>query len=162
MSWETFLKAHWEAIAATDFFSVEVLTRVGLVRYFVLFVIEQGERGEKVRASEPEQPLHRVEQFLGDIRNEEYVRRAVNGVDVVFQAVSIIDWNPRKPDLLYDVNVKGNHHVIKACIDFGVKKLIYTSSIDVVFESHCCKWTSERKRGASHMFIACGGDLWSR
>ena len=40
ISWETFLKAHWGAIAATDFFSVEVLTRVGLVRYFVLFVID--------------------------------------------------------------------------------------------------------------------------
>ena len=40
MSWETFLKAHWGAIAATDFFSVEVLTRTGLVRYFVLFAID--------------------------------------------------------------------------------------------------------------------------
>ena len=40
MSWETFLKAHWGAIAATDFFSVEVLTSVGLVRHFVLFVID--------------------------------------------------------------------------------------------------------------------------
>ena len=35
LSWSTFLKAHWGAIAATDFFSVEVLTRKGLVRYFV-------------------------------------------------------------------------------------------------------------------------------
>jgi hypothetical protein len=26
MPWETFLKAHWGALAATDFFSVEVLT----------------------------------------------------------------------------------------------------------------------------------------
>ena len=40
MSWETFLKAHWGAITATDFFSIEALTRVGLVRYFVLFVID--------------------------------------------------------------------------------------------------------------------------
>ena len=40
MSWKTFLKAHWGAIAATDFFSVEVITRTGLVRYFVLFIIE--------------------------------------------------------------------------------------------------------------------------
>jgi transposase InsO family protein len=40
MSWETFLKAHWSAIVATDFFSVEVLTRTGLVRYFVLFIID--------------------------------------------------------------------------------------------------------------------------
>jgi transposase InsO family protein len=40
MSWKTFLKAHWGEIAATDFFSVEVLTRTGLVRYFVLFIID--------------------------------------------------------------------------------------------------------------------------
>ena len=33
MPWKTFLKAHWGAIAAADFFSVEVLTRRGLVRY---------------------------------------------------------------------------------------------------------------------------------
>ena len=40
MSWETFLKAHWDAITATDFFSLEVLTRTALVQYFVLFIIE--------------------------------------------------------------------------------------------------------------------------
>ncbi len=39
-SWATFLKSHWGAIAATDFFSVEVLTPRGLVRYLVLFVID--------------------------------------------------------------------------------------------------------------------------
>jgi transposase InsO family protein len=39
-SWSTFLKAHWGAIAATDFFTVEVLTARGLIRYFVLFVID--------------------------------------------------------------------------------------------------------------------------
>ena len=40
MPWKTCLKAHWGAIAAADFFSVEVLTRGGLVRYLVLFVID--------------------------------------------------------------------------------------------------------------------------
>lgn len=39
-SWETFLRSHWGAIAATDFFSVEVLMPRGLVRYLVLFVID--------------------------------------------------------------------------------------------------------------------------
>ena len=39
-SWKTFLKAHWGAIAAMDFFTVEVVTSVGLVRYFVLFAID--------------------------------------------------------------------------------------------------------------------------
>jgi transposase InsO family protein len=39
-SWKTFLKAHWGEIAATDFFTVEAITWRGLVRYFVLFVID--------------------------------------------------------------------------------------------------------------------------
>jgi transposase InsO family protein len=39
-TWNAFLRAHWEAIAATDFFTVEVVTWRGLVRYFVLFVID--------------------------------------------------------------------------------------------------------------------------
>jgi putative transposase len=34
------LKAHLGSISATDFFTVEVLTLGGLVRYFVLFVID--------------------------------------------------------------------------------------------------------------------------
>ena len=38
--WKAFLKAHWEGLAATDLFTVEVLTMAGLRRYFVLFVIE--------------------------------------------------------------------------------------------------------------------------
>jgi putative transposase len=39
-SWRTFLRAHWQAIAAADFFTVEVLTLHGLTRYLVFFVIE--------------------------------------------------------------------------------------------------------------------------
>jgi len=38
--WKTFLKAHWKAIAAIDFFTVEVVAVRGLVRYFVLFVVD--------------------------------------------------------------------------------------------------------------------------
>jgi transposase InsO family protein len=40
ISWDQFLRSHWGAIAATDFFTVEVLTMRGLVRYLVLFVID--------------------------------------------------------------------------------------------------------------------------
>ncbi|MGB5406987.1 MAG: integrase core domain-containing protein [Thiogranum sp.] len=38
-SWTTFLKAHWDVMAATDFFTVEVWTARGLVTYYVLFVM---------------------------------------------------------------------------------------------------------------------------
>ena len=44
MTWETFLRAHWSGMFATDFFHVEVLTLAGLARYQVLFVIELASR----------------------------------------------------------------------------------------------------------------------
>jgi hypothetical protein len=34
MSWSPFLKMHWEVLAATDFFTVEVVTWHGLVTYY--------------------------------------------------------------------------------------------------------------------------------
>jgi putative transposase len=64
MSWETFLKAHWGAIAATDFFSVEVLTRTGLIRYFVLFIIDLQTRSVEI-AGIVRQPDGRVEGWRG-------------------------------------------------------------------------------------------------
>ena len=39
-SWKTFLKAHWDTLAATDFTNVEVWTPRGLVTFSLLFVIE--------------------------------------------------------------------------------------------------------------------------
>lgn len=43
-SWRTFIQSHLGAIAGADFFTVEVLTPFGLVRYFVFFVIDIGSR----------------------------------------------------------------------------------------------------------------------
>jgi putative transposase len=40
MPWKTFLAAHWDGIAAADFFMVEVLTMRGLVRFVVFFVMK--------------------------------------------------------------------------------------------------------------------------
>ena len=44
MSWAQFLKMHWEVLAATDFFTVEVATWHGLVTYYVLVVVELATR----------------------------------------------------------------------------------------------------------------------
>jgi transposase InsO family protein len=43
-SWSAFLRGHWGAIAATDFFTVEAVTWAGLVRFHVLFVIDLATR----------------------------------------------------------------------------------------------------------------------
>ena len=39
-SWQTFLRAHWGAIAGADFFTTEVWTWRGLVTFYTVFVID--------------------------------------------------------------------------------------------------------------------------
>jgi transposase InsO family protein len=46
--WSTFLKAHRECVAATDFFTVEVCTLRGLVTYYVLFFIDISSRAVNI------------------------------------------------------------------------------------------------------------------
>jgi hypothetical protein len=43
-TWTEFLKAHWDVLAAADFFTVDVWTRTGLTRFAVLFIIELSTR----------------------------------------------------------------------------------------------------------------------
>ena len=42
--WSTFLKSHWDSMAAADFFTVEIWSCVGLTRYYVLFFIKLSSR----------------------------------------------------------------------------------------------------------------------
>src|SRR5437588_6074284 len=53
MSWAQFLKLHWEVLAATDFFTVEVATWHGLVTYYVLVVMELATRQVQVAGITP-------------------------------------------------------------------------------------------------------------
>jgi len=66
MSWATFLKSHWEVLAATDLFTVEVMTLGGLVRHHVLFVIEQCTRRVEIAGIVPEPDGERNHQGLGN------------------------------------------------------------------------------------------------
>jgi hypothetical protein len=53
-TWKEFLRTHWDVLAAADFFSVEVWTALGLVRYHVLFVIRLATREVHIAGIIPE------------------------------------------------------------------------------------------------------------
>jgi transposase InsO family protein len=53
MSWAQFLKLHWEILAATDFFTVEVATWHGWVTYYVLVVMELATRRVEIAGLTP-------------------------------------------------------------------------------------------------------------
>ena len=68
--WKTFLQAHWDGLAATDLFSVEVLTLAGLRRYFVLFVIELRTRRVDIAGIHPQPRGEWMEQIARNLTDE--------------------------------------------------------------------------------------------
>jgi len=71
MSWKTFMKVHWGAIAAADFFAVEVLTRVGLIRFLVFFVIDLKSRRVKIAGIAPEPDGRWIKQMARNLTDAE-------------------------------------------------------------------------------------------
>jgi putative transposase len=52
-SWQTFLRVHWGALMAADFFTTEVWTIRGLITYYTVFVIELHSRRVHIVGSTP-------------------------------------------------------------------------------------------------------------
>jgi len=53
MTWRTFIRAHWPALLAADFFTTEVWTISGLRTYYTAFVIELHSRRVQILGSTP-------------------------------------------------------------------------------------------------------------
>ena len=62
-SWQTFLRAHWGAIAGADFFTTEVWTWRGLVTYYTVFVIDLASRRVQIVGVTP----HPDEAFMRQV-----------------------------------------------------------------------------------------------
>jgi nucleoside-diphosphate-sugar epimerase len=76
-----------------------------------------------------------IEQMQGDLRDNDDVSRAVEGVEIVFHTAAIAGIGGRWADF-YGINTLGTQHVIEACRRHGVARLVYTSSPSVTFDGH--------------------------
>lgn len=75
----------------------------------------------------------RVRAIRGDVRSREALREAVRGADVVIHCAAVVDWGREPDEVLHAINVGGTDNVIAACKDEGVRALVHTSTLDVVY-----------------------------
>jgi nucleoside-diphosphate-sugar epimerase len=76
----------------------------------------------------------RIRFIRGDVRDKAALLDACKQVDLVFHAAAIVDWGTRSESEVLAVNYEGTRNVIEACRKKRVKALIYTSSLDVLFD----------------------------
>ncbi|MDQ5977644.1 MAG: 2-alkyl-3-oxoalkanoate reductase [Verrucomicrobiota bacterium] len=80
----------------------------------------------------PELAARGAEVILGDLQDRPALDRGCHAADTVFHVAGRVGvWGP--PDDFFRVNVEGTRHVIAACRDAKVPRLVYTSSPSVVY-----------------------------
>jgi dihydroflavonol-4-reductase len=96
--------------------------------------------GEKVRALvlpfENDLPVRglNIDIVAGDVCDPVSLNSAFRGADAVYHLAGIIAITPGKDRLLHRVNVEGTRNVVDACLESGVGRLVYTSSIHAIQE----------------------------
>jgi dihydroflavonol-4-reductase len=73
-----------------------------------------------------------VEKVEGDVRSLESLTRAFRGADVVFHAAARISITRSDMGEVAETNIVGTRHVIAACRETGVRRLVHFSSIEAL------------------------------
>ncbi|MBN2839416.1 MAG: SDR family oxidoreductase [Coriobacteriia bacterium] len=74
-----------------------------------------------------------VEVFMGDVRDPNGVRTALQGADAVMHLAALIGipFSYHSPDSYVDTNVKGTLNVLQAARDHGLERVVITSTSEV-------------------------------
>jgi len=110
-------------------FVERVLTRHAEIRRLVVYSRDELKQHEmSQRFSDARFPAIRY--FIGDVRDVDRLRRALEGVDVVVHAAALkqvpaAEYNPFE---CIKTNVLGAQNVIEACLDMGVKRVVALST----------------------------------
>ncbi|MFC2175116.1 SDR family NAD(P)-dependent oxidoreductase [archaeon] len=74
----------------------------------------------------------KVEFIDGDVRYEDAVNKAIDGIDYVFHEAAVcINRSIAHPKESMDINLNGSHNVFRAALDNGVKRVVFASSASV-------------------------------
>ena len=81
----------------------------------------------------PAETKSKIEFFAGDIRDNNGVREAMKGVEIVFHLAALIaiPFSYHSPDSYIDTNVKGTLNIIQAARDNQVSRVLVTSTSEV-------------------------------
>jgi nucleoside-diphosphate-sugar epimerase len=71
----------------------------------------------------------KIEWIEGDVLDVVVLEEALKGVEQVYHCAAIVSFDPKQKQKMYATNVEGTANVVNACIDAGVKKLLFVSSV---------------------------------
>jgi FlaA1/EpsC-like NDP-sugar epimerase len=106
-----------------------ILTRYPQIHRIVVFSRDELKQYEMAQDF-PTNTYPQIRYFIGDVRDSDRLKRAMEGVDIVIHAaalkqVPVAEYNPFE---CIKTNVLGAQNVIEACYDTSVKKVVALST----------------------------------
>ena len=106
-----------------------ILARHPGVRRLVVYSRDELKQYEMAQML-PEREHPAMRYFIGDVRDESRLRRALEGIDVVVHAAALkqvpaAEYNPFE---CIKTNVLGAQNLIEACLDSGVQRVVALST----------------------------------
>lgn len=112
--------------------SILVTGATGLVgSHLIATLVNQGKKIKALYRSQIPVMQHasQVQWVKGDILDIQSLEDALAGVTQVYHCAAMVSFNPAHKHILYKTNVEGTANVVNACIDAGIEKLLFVSSV---------------------------------
>lgn len=94
-------------------------------------------RGLRIPSEQARNRAH-VTYYPGDVRDRDSLRPLFRGLAdrevVVFHTAAIVDISGEVTPQMHDVNVNGTKNILALCREYGVKRLVYVSSVHAIPE----------------------------
>jgi len=99
-----------------------------------LFVKHDGASNLQVRALYRKQIpaipyADKIDWIEGDVLDVVVLEKALKGVEQVYHCAAIVSFHPKLKQKMHATNIDGTANVVNACIDAGIKKLLFVSSV---------------------------------
>ena len=110
-------------------FIAEALQRFPEIERLVIFSRDELKQWE-LQQLYPEKPFPQLRFFLGDVRDRDRFKRALEGIDTVIHAAALkqvpaAEYNPIE---FINTNVLGAENVVQACLDMDVRNVVALST----------------------------------
>lgn len=121
----------WLITGATGFFGrgliCDLLTSTGASR---ICIFSRDEAKQAAMRASIADPHGRLRWFVGDVRDERRLRRAMQDIQVVIHAAALkrVEVGESNPDEMVKTNVLGTMNVLSAAFDAGVQKVVALST----------------------------------
>ncbi|MEP6845112.1 MAG: NAD-dependent epimerase/dehydratase family protein [Panacibacter sp.] len=102
--------------------------------HLVQLLVQQGKHVKALyRTTIPSiEHADKVEWVKGDILDIISLEEAIVNVQQVYHCAAIVSFNPKEKDKLHTTNIEGTANVVNACLNAGVEKFLYVSSVSAL------------------------------